>query len=168
MLFKFIFKKLFPIYYAKYIGVSIGENCRLINVDFSSEPYLIQLGNHVSATAVRFETHDGGVWTLRGNQPEIDIIRPIIVGSNVFIGYETIIMPGVKIGDNVVIGARSVVTKDIPSNVVAAGVPAKIIKTMDSYEITALKKCDYTKNLNANEKKKFYLNKFSMPRLEGE
>ena len=51
------------------------------------------------------------------------------IGKNSFIGVGAIILPGVKIGDEVIIGAGSVVTKDIPSNSVAVGNPARIIKT---------------------------------------
>ena len=53
--------------------------------------------------------------------------RPVVIGSNVWIGTRCVILPGVHIGDNVVVGAGSVVTKDIPSNVVAAGNPAKVV-----------------------------------------
>lgn len=50
------------------------------------------------------------------------------IGSNTFIGINTIILPGVNIGNNVIIGSGSVVTKSFPSNCVIAGNPAKIIK----------------------------------------
>ncbi|MBQ9901837.1 MAG: sugar O-acetyltransferase [Clostridia bacterium] len=53
---------------------------------------------------------------------------PITVGNNVWIGGNTVINPGVTIGDNTVIGSGSVVTKDIPSNVVAAGNPCRVIR----------------------------------------
>lgn len=52
----------------------------------------------------------------------------IIVGNDVWIGYDVTIMPGVKIGDGAIIGAKSVLTKDIPPYAVAAGNPARIIK----------------------------------------
>ena len=52
----------------------------------------------------------------------------VTVGDNVWIGGSVTIVPGVHIGNNVVIGAGSVVTKDIPDNVVAAGNPARVIK----------------------------------------
>lgn len=58
----------------------------------------------------------------------IEISRPIEIGSNVWIGAHATIMGGVRIGDNSVIGAGAVVNKDIPANVVAAGVPARIIR----------------------------------------
>lgn len=56
--------------------------------------------------------------------------KPITIGHNVWIGGGAIITPGVTIGNNVVIGAGSVVTKNIPDNVLAAGNPARIIKTL--------------------------------------
>ena len=53
---------------------------------------------------------------------------PVKIGSNVWIGGNSVILPGVTVGDNTVIGAGSVVTKDIPSNVVAAGNPCRVIR----------------------------------------
>ena len=58
----------------------------------------------------------------------LEYAKPIKVGNNVWIGGNVCVIPGVTIGDNVVIGAGSVVTKDIPSNVVAVGNPCKVIK----------------------------------------
>ena len=53
---------------------------------------------------------------------------PVSIGDNCWLGGNTIVCPGVKIGNNVVIGAGSVVTKDIPANVVAMGTPAKVVR----------------------------------------
>ncbi len=53
---------------------------------------------------------------------------PVVIGRNCWLGAGVIVLPGVKIGDNTVIGAGSVVTKDIPSNVVAAGNPCKVLR----------------------------------------
>ena len=58
----------------------------------------------------------------------LEYAKPIKVGNNVWFGGNVVVLPGVKIGDNVVIGAGSVVTKDIQSNVVAVGNPCKVIK----------------------------------------
>lgn len=58
----------------------------------------------------------------------------IFIGKNVWIGGNCCILPGITIKDNAVIGAGSVVTKDVPANVVVAGNPAKIIKTIDEIE----------------------------------
>lgn len=60
----------------------------------------------------------------------IEWAEPVTVGNNVWMGGNVTILPGVSIGDNVVIGAGSVVTKNIPSNVVIGGNPAKIIKNL--------------------------------------
>lgn len=53
---------------------------------------------------------------------------PIVIGKNVWIGANATILPGITVGDNSIIAAGSVVTKDVPQNSVVAGVPAKIIK----------------------------------------
>jgi len=55
--------------------------------------------------------------------------RPIVLGENVWLGVRVIVLKGVTIGDNAVIGAGSVVTKDIPANSLAAGMPARVIRT---------------------------------------
>lgn len=60
---------------------------------------------------------------------------PVRIGRNCWIGANTVILPGITIGDNVVIGAGSVVTKDIPSNVVAVGNPCKILREVGSKDI---------------------------------
>jgi maltose O-acetyltransferase len=57
-----------------------------------------------------------------------EFAKPVSIGDNVWIGGEAIICPGVKIGNNVTIGAGSVVTKDIPDNVVAVGNPCRVIR----------------------------------------
>jgi acetyltransferase-like isoleucine patch superfamily enzyme len=159
-LFTMIYRRVAPIRYARSIGVTVGNACRLINVSFSTEPYLVRIGDHVSATETRFETHDGGVWVLRNENPDIDIIRPIEVGSNVYFGFGCIVLPGVKIGDNVIIGAGSIVSRDIPSNSVAVGAPARVIKTIDEYRIAAYQKSESTKKLTLAQKRAFYSQKY--------
>lgn len=57
--------------------------------------------------------------------------EPVVIGRNVWLGYAVIILPGVNVGDNVIIGAGSVVTKDIPSGVLAAGNPCIVKKIID-------------------------------------
>jgi len=55
---------------------------------------------------------------------------PITIGSNVWIGGHSVILPGVTIGDNSIVAAGSIVTKDVPANVVVAGNPAKVLKSI--------------------------------------
>lgn len=61
----------------------------------------------------------------------LEYAYPITVGNNVWIGAQVAVLPGVTIGDNSVIGAGSVVTKDIPANVVAVGNPCRVIKSIE-------------------------------------
>ena len=66
----------------------------------------------------------------------LEIAKPIRVGNNVWIGTGAIVLAGVTIGDNAVIGAGSVVTKDIPANVVAAGVPCRVLRNITEADKT--------------------------------
>ena len=61
--------------------------------------------------------------------------KPVTIGNDVWIGGNVTILPGVTIGDNCTIGAGSVVTRDIPANSIAAGNPAKIIRTIEKNEL---------------------------------
>lgn len=82
---------------------------------------------------MKFITHDGGTLLFRDIEPTLEITKPITLGSKVYIGNNVTILPGVSIGDYVVVGAGAVVTKDIPSHEVWAGCPAKRVKTIDDY-----------------------------------
>lgn len=59
---------------------------------------------------------------------------PVHIGNNVWIGAGAIILPGIAIGDNSVIGARSVVTKDVPANVVAVGNPCRVLREIGEHD----------------------------------
>jgi len=135
LIYRRIYSGLFPVKYAKRIGVNISGVLYIYGrVVWSTEPWIITIGNNVHITnGVTFLTHDGGTLIFRQFQPDLEITKPIVVGDNVYIGYNTMILPGVNIGNNVVIGAGSIVTKDIPDNSVAVGNPAKVIKTSDEY-----------------------------------
>lgn len=64
----------------------------------------------------------------------LEYARPITVGNNVWIGGHVCVLPGVTIGDNTVIGAGSVVTKDIPANVLACGNPCRVVRTLSEVD----------------------------------
>lgn len=134
--------------FEQYLGVKFGKNVRITGIpSFGSEPYLITVGDDVTIThGVTFLNHDGGVALLRKRHPDIELIKPITIGNNVFIGTHSIILPGVTIGNSVIIGSASVVTKNIPDNVVVAGVPARVIKSLGDYEEKVLKEAIYIKN----------------------
>ncbi|MBI1619217.1 acyltransferase [Aquamicrobium zhengzhouense] len=150
-----IYKRLDGVGYARSLGVRVGDGCRLLNVSFSTEPYLVTIGNHVSATHTHFETHDGGVWVFREHHPELDLIKSIEIGNNVFIGRGCIILPGAKVGNDVVIGAGAVVTGEVPDGCVAAGVPARIIGSVRDYEAKVLAAGSPTKNMSPKQKRAF-------------
>lgn len=113
------------------------------------------MGNNVHITdGVKFITHDGGTLLYRHLIPDLEITKPIVVGDNVYIGNNVIILPGVTIGSNVVIGAGAIVSRDIPDNSVAVGVPARVIKTADEYLEKLKKESLHLGHLKGQEKDK--------------
>ncbi|WP_249154755.1 acyltransferase [Gordonia polyisoprenivorans] len=114
---------------------SVGIDVRLTGFpNFGSEPFLISIGSHVTISAnVAFVNHDGGARVFRSERPGLHVYDKISVGDHVFIGMGSILLPGVTIGDNCVIGAGSVVSRDVPSGSVAAGVPCRVIKSIQEY-----------------------------------
>jgi len=149
--------------FRKYFRVKIGNNVRFTGIpNWGSEPYLVEIGDNVTLTQnVTFHTHDGGVGLFRKEYPGINIYGRIKIGNNVFIGSNTIFLPGVTVGNNVVIAAGSVISKDIPDNVVVGGVPAKIIKSIDEYKVKALKNAVYIFESNPIKRKIEILNKLN-------
>lgn len=117
--------------------ISIGNNCNI--------------GEHTHITSINRITIGDGLLTGRyvyigdnshgGLSIEEASIPPIkrqlkskgeiVIGNNVWIGDKATILAGVHIGDNVIIGANSVVTHDVPSNCIAAGMPAKVVKQLE-------------------------------------
>lgn len=108
-------------------GVNVGQFCHIgaingINID----------DGVLMGSKVYISDH------MHGNPQIFSLIPPakrplyskgkIHIGKNVWLGDNVVVMPGVSIGENSIVGANSVVTKDIPDNVVAAGVPAKVIR----------------------------------------
>lgn len=85
--------------------VRIGPGCTFITVTHTLDPKMRQEG--------------------------YQIFKPVTVGNNVWFGANCTVLPGVTIGDNSVIAAGSVVTDDIPASVMAAGIPCRVIKTLE-------------------------------------
>ncbi len=116
------------------MGVRIGDRCRIYAIDFGSEPYLIRLGNHVLiSNDVTFVNH-GLNWPLQDKYDSLTGFGKIDIKDNCQIGLRVTILPGVTIGPNSIVGACSVVTKDVPPNTVVAGTPASVICSLDEYE----------------------------------
>jgi acetyltransferase-like isoleucine patch superfamily enzyme len=117
-------------------GVRIGEGCLIYgNAFFSTEPYLVEIGDRTTVSGnVTFLTHDGAVHRFNDGKNDIfNHFGRIKIGSNCFVGFEALFMPGVEIGDNCLVAARAVVTKKFPSNSVIVGNPAKRVSTIPFY-----------------------------------
>lgn len=154
---KILLSKIKPLKYAEKVGVNFTKSKLHIfgNVAWGSEPWIITLGENVYITdGVKFITHDGGTLLFRDKVPDLEITKPIVVGDNVYFGNNVIVLPGVHIGNNVVIGAGAVVSKDIPDNSVAVGVPAKRIKSIDDYFEKICRESLHLGNLEGEEKDK--------------
>lgn len=108
------------------IGENFYANHNLIILDCNKVKFV---NNVFIAPNCSFYTAGHPLDAERRNKG-LEYAKPIKVGNNVWIGGNVCVLPGVTIGDNVVIGAGSIVTKDIPSNVVAVGNPCKIIKEL--------------------------------------
>ena len=70
----------------------------------------------------------------------LEIAKPIIIGDNVWFGGDVTVLPGVIIGENCIIGAKSVVTKDIPANTIAVGNPCRVIREITEEDRIANKR----------------------------
>ncbi len=154
-LYRLYLQKMHPLKYAKKVGVNFQEGELHIygNVGWSTEPWIITLGKNVHITdGVRFVTHDGGTLLFRNQVPDLELTKPIVVGNDVYIGNCAIILPGVTIGNHVVIGAGAVVTKNVPDNSVVCGVPARVIKSTDEYFEKLQKESLHVGHLNGKEK----------------
>lgn len=130
----------------KLTGREIDESFRMFPPFYTEFGKNIHIGKNVFINSgCRFQDHGGiviGDGTLIGHNvvlatinhdlnPEKrsdNIFAPITIGKKVWIGASVTILPGVRIGDGAVIAAGAVVTKDVPENVVAGGVPARILK----------------------------------------
>ena len=120
-------------------GCLIGEGTKIYSpkrvcIDIT-RPWLIEIGENVQITEnVTILTHGYDWSVIKGKYGEIcGSSGKVKIGNNVFIGMKTTILKGVTIGDNVIIGANSLVNKDVPDNVVIGGVPAHILMTIDEY-----------------------------------
>jgi len=92
----------------------------------------VTIGNHVlfgPAVQIYTATHPLNAAERRQG---LESAKPITIGSDVWVGGGAILCPGVTIGDRTVIGAGSVVTRDIPADVIAAGNPARILRVLDA------------------------------------
>lgn len=93
-------------------GITIGDNCLL-----ASNIFIQDNDGHPLDAAAR----------ARGDAVLPEQIKPVVIGNNVWLGFNAVILKGVNIGDNAIIGAGAIVTKDVAPNTIVAGNPARII-----------------------------------------
>lgn len=116
----------------KKMGLSVGENFNMQSgcIIDPNHCFLITIGDNVTlGSRVHILAHDGSTSKHLGCT-KIGLVE---IGDNTFIGTETTILPNIKIGKNVIVGANSLVSKDIPDNCVYAGNPARFICTLEEY-----------------------------------
>lgn len=112
-------------------NVDVGQGCHIGAINY------VEIGENVlMGSKVYISDHEHG--ELKAEEMKIPPIkRPLYskgvvkIGRNVWVGDGVVILPGVEIGEGAVIGANAVVTKNVPPRCVAAGVPAKVIRTID-------------------------------------
>lgn len=125
--------------YLRSVGVSVGERCEVqkptsLNID-TSRPSLLSIGNHVYLhRGLTIMSHDWASWVFLDKYHDfVPSHSKVTIGNNIWFGEFVTVLKGVKIGDNCIIGAGSIVTKDIPDNSVAVGVPARVVSSLDDY-----------------------------------
>jgi acetyltransferase-like isoleucine patch superfamily enzyme len=115
------------------VVVSIGDRCLIGRGSGIVGHFSIEIGNdvwtghHVYITDQNHGYEDVTRPISQQSQPE----RPVVIGDGSWLGHGAVVLPGVTIGKHVVIGANSVVTKDIPDFSVAVGSPARVIRQYD-------------------------------------
>ena len=114
------------------MGMKVGKNFGRLNgvILDPSHCWLIEIGDNVTlAPRVHILCHDASTKVFLNYTK----IGRVTIGNNVFIGADSVVMPGVTIGSNVIIGANSTVTHDVPDNMVVAGSPAVKISSLEEY-----------------------------------
>lgn len=136
-------------------GVS-GKNFKFY-CDIPGEPFFVSIGDDVTiAGGVKLLTHDNSV--IKCDLDATDYFGRIIIGDSCFIGMDSILLPGVELGDHTLVGAGSVVTKSFPEgNVVIAGNPARPICTLEEYREKKRHICVNLDKDNRRQRKREYL-----------
>ena len=115
----------------------IGKFCAIA----AGTKFIMGPANHRISSVTTYPFHVfGGVWSERTPDHLSELPRKgdIVVGNDVWLGRESVVMPGVHIGDGAIVAAYSVVTRDIPPYCIAGGNPARLIRQRFSDELTAL------------------------------
>lgn len=130
-------------------GIKIGNNIdfhggvKSISIDIT-RPSLVTIGSNVSFNKnFTLLTHDWGGYVLRNKYKDfIPSSGAVKIGNNIVFGRNVTVLKGVTIGDNCIIGLNSVINKDVPSNSIAVGSPARVVSTLEDYYHKRKKQCD--------------------------
>lgn len=164
LLFKYGYKSTSSRYY-NYLrrkGINLGENVKFyspwtINIDLQ-RPWMIEIGSNVHITSGCRILQHGYDWAIIQKKygEVLGSGGKVKIGNNVFIGVETTILKGVTIGDNIIIGAKSLVNKDCIKPGVYAGNPIKFIMSLDDYYLKRKdKQFEEAKEIYIEYKKKY-------------
>lgn len=132
--------------YLRNRGVLVGNGTcfrpKTTHIDLT-RPCLITIGDNCYFNEkLSILTHDYVTHTFINSGREfLPSSGKVVIGNNVSTGEDVLILKGVHIGDNVFIGAHSVVTKDLPSNTIAVGSPARVLCTLEEYYNRRKKEC---------------------------
>ena len=140
--------------YLRSLGVAVGERTTIyepssVCIDVT-RPFLLTIGDDVKITrGVTILTH-GYDWSVLAGTRDVVLgsSGAVTIGNNVFIGMNATILKGVTIGDNTIVAAGSLVTKDAPGDCVIVGSPARVVCSLDEY---------YEKRLKAQKTEAFEL-----------
>ena len=113
--------------YNIHVGDNFLTNYNVTILDIAA----VHIGDNVMIGPNTLITTVGHPLSPKGRRMHLGIAKPVHIGDDVWIGGNVTILPGVTIGSNVVIAAGAVVTKDVPDNCVAGGIPAKVIKEIE-------------------------------------
>ena len=118
----------------------IGRHVQLNDAVHIGAVERVEIGDHtLIASRVFISDHNHGIYNERdiGSNPTVPpverplVSKPVKIGCNVWIGEQVCILPGVTIGDGAIVGAGSIVTKDVPARSIVVGNPAKVIRMFD-------------------------------------
>ncbi len=112
----------------------IGTNVSINNDAVITDPEYVRIGDNVVLSSCTLVCHNGAIAVLnRAFDVKLDDVGKIDIRDNVFIGIGAIILPGVTIGPNAIVGAGAVVTRDVPPGSIAGGTPARVIGKVEDY-----------------------------------